>query len=69
MYLALHWTAGRRPTVPAGFIHLPSLPTQRVGGRPVERGMELERQVEAVRLVLAAVADEMSRAGDDDPIA
>jgi pyroglutamyl-peptidase len=49
LYLALHHGAHHRPGMVAGFIHLPSLPEQRVFGRPPEFHMPLPEQVAAIR--------------------
>jgi pyroglutamyl-peptidase len=55
-YLALHYGVRVRPRTMTGFIHLPSLPEQRVSGRPPEVHMRLEEQVSAVRQVIEIVA-------------
>ena len=43
----------------AGFLHLPSLPEQRVAGRPVDVYMSLPQQVTAVRVALEVIAREV----------
>jgi pyroglutamyl-peptidase len=56
MYTALHVTAARR--LPAGFVHLPSLPDEVAAKTPPQPSMPLAVQVEGVRLALeVAVGD------------
>ncbi len=56
MYLSLHYAATSGNGLRAGFIHLPSLPQQRINGHVCCGGMDIERQVEAVRTALEVVA-------------
>jgi pyrrolidone-carboxylate peptidase len=57
MYLSLHRAAAGRNGLRAGFIHLPSLPQQRINGRgSAGGGMDLSRQVQAVAVALGVVA-------------
>jgi pyroglutamyl-peptidase len=54
MYVALHWSAAHSPKTKAGFLHLPSLPSQmRAAESPVPT-MTLVESVKAVRAALAA---------------
>jgi pyroglutamyl-peptidase len=52
MYAALHETAEH--PVPAGFLHLPSLPEQVAARREPQPSMPLATQLEGVRMALAA---------------
>jgi pyroglutamyl-peptidase len=52
MYAALHATAGER--LPAGFVHLPSLPDEVAGERTPQPSMPLATQIEGVRVALEA---------------
>lgn len=47
----------RRPSVQAGFVHLPWLPEQRPEDRPEAQAMPLAEQVGAVRLLLQTALD------------
>lgn len=55
LYHALHHAATGRAGTIVGFLHLPSLPEQRVNGVKAERGMPLDVQVRAVQLALGEV--------------
>jgi len=63
MYLALHWACRQSPAVQAGFLHLPSLPGQRVAGRKPSASMPLAVQVKAVRAALKTIAADPSSGG------
>jgi len=52
MYTALHATAAAR--LPAGFVHVPSLPDEVARSRTPQPSMPLETQVEGVRVALEA---------------
>jgi pyroglutamyl-peptidase len=52
MYVALHLTGG---SLPAGFIHLPSLPDEVASQRAPQPSMPLETQIEGVRIAIGAV--------------
>jgi pyroglutamyl-peptidase len=52
MYTALHVTAAER--LPAGFLHLPSLPDEVAGSRSPQPSMPLATQVEGTRVALEA---------------
>jgi pyroglutamyl-peptidase len=58
MYAALHATANER--LPAGFIHLPSLPDEVAGQRAPAPSMPLATQIEGVRIALEAAAAELA---------
>jgi pyroglutamyl-peptidase len=52
MYVALHLTGG---SLPAGFIHLPSLPDEVASQRSPQPSMPLETQIEGVQIAIGAV--------------
>lgn len=52
MYTALHATATER--LPAGFLHLPSLPGEVAGSRSPQPSMPLATQIEGARVALEA---------------
>jgi pyroglutamyl-peptidase len=56
MYLALHWAARSARQPLAGFVHLPSLPTQNTSTAGVAT-LDLETQIRAVRAALDVLAD------------
>jgi pyroglutamyl-peptidase len=58
MYAALHATANER--LPAGFIHLPSLPDEVAGQRAPAPSMPLAAQIEGVRIALETAAAELT---------
>jgi pyroglutamyl-peptidase len=58
MYTALHATAGER--LPAGFVHLPSLPDEVAGERVPPPSMPLATQIEGVRVALEAAVAELA---------
>lgn len=56
VFFALMQALRRRPGVPGGFIHLPPLPEQ-AGQHPGTRPMALADQVQALRVVVQALAE------------
>jgi pyroglutamyl-peptidase len=58
MYTALHATARER--LPAGFLHLPSLPGEVAAQRAPEPSMPLDTQIEGVRIALEAAVAELA---------
>jgi pyroglutamyl-peptidase len=52
LYTALHATADE--PLPVGFVHLPSLPAEVAGRRPLEPSMPLETQIEGARIAIEA---------------
>jgi pyroglutamyl-peptidase len=54
MYLAIHWAAAQPSSRQAGFIHLPSMPTQNTGGAGIYT-IDLGMQVRAVRAALDVI--------------
>lgn len=54
-YRLMHSLGGQR-TIPAGFLHLPYLPEQAVGKRPLPPSMAWEDQLRVVRVALQVVA-------------
>jgi pyroglutamyl-peptidase len=57
MYVALHATSGA--PLPAGFVHLPSLPDEVAGQRTPQPSMPLATQIEGVRIALATVVESL----------
>jgi pyroglutamyl-peptidase len=55
MYLALHWSAAHSPKTKAGFLHLPSLPSQMRASESPKPTMPLAESVKAVRAALAGL--------------
>lgn len=55
LYRALHHLRAARPAVPAGFMHLPYTPEQVAAGGEARPSMDLERQLQAVRIGLETV--------------
>ena len=51
-YLLMHWAAQQSQPIPAGFIHIPSLPEQVVLRASPAPSMALETSLRAVRLVI-----------------
>jgi pyroglutamyl-peptidase len=56
MYTTLHALAGRRAAPPAGFIHLPSLPSMVPAGAPQHPSMDLGLMLRGVEEALEVVA-------------
>jgi pyroglutamyl-peptidase len=56
LYLSLRHGVRNQPRLLAGFIHLPSLPEQRVSGVPMGCHLPLQSQVGAVRAALRMTA-------------
>jgi pyroglutamyl-peptidase len=57
MYTALHATADER--VPAGFVHLPSLPDEVASQRAPAASMPLQTQIDGVRIAIEAAVGEL----------
>ncbi len=60
LYRTLHHLRAARPAVPAGFMHLPFTPEQVAAEGEARPSMDLERQLRAVRMALAAVLEATS---------
>jgi pyroglutamyl-peptidase len=58
MYVALHATTGAR--LPAGFVHLPSLPDEVAGQRTPQPSMPLATQIEGVQIALATAIESLA---------
>ena len=56
LYLSLRHGVRNQPRLLAGFVHLPSLPEQRVSGMPVNCNLPLQSQVTAIREALRTAA-------------
>lgn len=56
MFCLLHALASRGHSIPAGFIHLPSLPQQAVDRNVHQPSMSLETQIKGIRAALEAIA-------------
>lgn len=61
MYTVLDYFAIEQKTVPAGFIHLPSLPSQVIDRKPACPSMSLEVSVKAVSIAVGIIAKEILR--------
>jgi len=55
-YLVMDYSAGLKQPVPAGFIHLPSLPQQAARRTPPSPSMELGMTLKGIRLAVQAIA-------------
>jgi pyroglutamyl-peptidase len=59
LYHTLRFAERHRPRMMAGFVHLPSLPGQRVAGESVTLHMSLDQQVAAVRIAIEVTASQL----------
>ena len=64
LFMTLHHLAGRSPSTPAGFVHVPLLPEQVAGLNRPGPSMALETMLRGARAVLEAVAEVLAQAGD-----
>jgi len=55
IYTLLHYLDTHKINIPAGFIHLPSLPSQIADEQPVKPSMELHTQVKGIEAVIRVV--------------
>lgn len=56
MYTTLHTLAARGGTLPAGFIHLPPLPSMVVAGAPLQPSMDLALMLRGVEIAVETIA-------------
>ena len=61
LYALLDYLAQQEKGVPAGFIHLPSLPEQVTNKSPQSPSMALETSVNAVQLAIEVIAETLSK--------
>jgi pyroglutamyl-peptidase len=61
LYTLLHALARRGVEIPAGFIHLPSLPEQVVKKSPSSASMSFELSLQAVQTVIETITDWLKR--------
>jgi len=55
IYTLLHYLASRNLNIPAGFIHLPSLPEQVVNEQPQKASMNLQTMITGIEAVIKIV--------------
>lgn len=58
-YAGRHYVAGRTPSIPLGFIHLPALPEQAAQAPAAYASMSLETSQRAIRLALEVLAKQV----------
>jgi len=59
MYLLLDWCAVNEKMIPAGFIHLPSLPAEAVDKVPQCPSMALETSIKAVTIAIKVISENL----------
>jgi len=57
MYAALHYAATRQPTLKAGFIHIPYLPTQTLF-KPSSPSISLENAIASLKIIIQTACDD-----------
>ncbi len=61
LYVLLDHLAQQEKAIPAGFMHLPSLPEQVTGKSPQSPSMALETSVKAVQLAIEVIAETLGQ--------